>query len=432
MEEVKTSYVDAAASEITSEDAPNITRDEPGRITLTWPKYELIVDATRFTNKGQAELMVWWDNADHQVLLAQDKVDLLSSSGKQALIRQLKHANGALEYAPWDWIIRCVTYKVLDSSRRGDPPKEVWPVEGSTLEAEYLVEPILYENHPTVIFGDYATLKSTVALAIAYVTQLPYKGNGLGLIPRKDHSTPTLYLDLEGDEITFTKRWSALSKGFPVAPQMPILYRRMDGKVADSIDTIQEIVNENKIKFVIIDSLGPAVRGNLNDSEPAIEYNQALRKLGITSLTLAHNAKDPLTKQRSIFGSVYFSNLARSIWQCKIEGERDPGDNQAIISLKQEKASFSKPYGILGYQFTFSDSAIKIARVGLEDTKLSGELPLSWQVKHLLKDGALQATKIAEMLDRDVNSIRVTLTRMAKNQQVINLSDHSWELPTKG
>lgn len=426
---------DASASEITGNDLPTITKDEPGHITLTWPNEQIIVDVQHFTDKGQAELTIWWDNPDYKMLVAQDRIDLLSPSSKRALISQLNKANNALQWIHWDWIVRCVTWKVMDSIRKGPPVEEVWPVEGSILAPEYLVQPLLYLNHPSVIFGDYGSLKSTVALLIAFIAQLPYQDNGLGLIT-KDNPANTLYLDLEGDTTMFTKRWSAISKGFDIEaksnkralPTMPVLYRRMDGKFADSIDTIQQIVVENKIRFIIVDSLGPAVKGNLNDPEPAIEYNQALRRLGITSLTLAHNSKDPLTKQRSIFGSVFFSNLARSIWQCKIEGERQPGDTEVIVSLKQIKASYSQPYGTLGYSFKFSDDTIAVKKTDLADTNLSGELPLTWQIKNLLKGGALAATEIAGLTDRPINTVRVTLSRMRAKKEICNLPDQKWGL----
>jgi hypothetical protein len=418
---------DAAASEITENDMPRITRDEPGHITFIWPNDQIIVDAQRFTDKGQAEITIWWDNPTQRLIVAQDRIDLLSPSSKRTFIGQLKNANNALQYIHWDWIVRCITWKVMDSIRKGPPVEEIWPVEGSILAPEYLVQPLLYLNHPTVIFGDYGSLKSTVALLIAFIAQLPYQNNGLGLIT-KDNPANTLYLDLEGDSPMFTKRWSALSRGFKIEAQMPILYRRMDAKVADSIDTIQQIVVENKIRFIIIDSLGPAVKGNLNEPEPAMDYNQALRKLGITSLTLAHNSKDPLTKQRSIFGSVFFSNLARSIWQCKVEGERQPDDDQAIISLKQIKASFSQLYGTLGYTFKFTDNSITVGKTDLKDTALAGELPLTWQIKNLLKGGAMQASEIADLTDKPINTIRVTLSRMKAKKEIHSLPDQKWGL----
>jgi hypothetical protein len=418
---------DASASEITGNDLPTITKDEPGHIVLTWPNEQIIVDAQRFTDKGQAELTIWWDNPDYRMLVAQDRIDLLSPSSKRTFISQLKTANNALQWIHWDWIVRCITWKVMESIRKGTPVEEIWPAEGSILAPEYLVQPLLYLNHPTVIFGDYGSLKSTVALLIAFIAQLPYQANGLGLIT-KDNSANTLYLDLEGDSPMFTKRWTAISKGFNIGPQMPVLYRRMDNKVADSVDIIQQIVTEHKIRFIIIDSLGPAVKGNLNDPEPAIEYNQALRKLGVTSLTLAHNSKDPLTKQRSIFGSVFFSNLARSIWQCKVEGERQPDDNHAIISLKHIKASFSQLYGTLGYKFKFTDDTIAVSKTDLADTNLSGELPLTWQIKNLLKGGALQASEIADLTDRPINTVRVTLSRMKAKKEICNLPDQRWGL----
>lgn len=416
-------------AELTGNIPATITRDEPNYITFTWPNDHLIVDATRFNDQGEAELFIWHDveGLGHPELLIQTKVNLLSPSARKTLISQLRYSNDIFRYVHWDWVLTSVTYKVTQKARQGDPLQEIWPIEGSILVPEYLVEPLLYQDHPTVIFGDYGSLKSTVALLVAYVAQLPYGHNGLGLIPKEEASN-TLYLDFEGDNIMFMKRWTAISKGIGIEAKMPILYKRMNSTLAESVDTVEQMVVDNKVKFIIIDSLGPAVKGNLNDPDPAIQYNEALRKLAVTSLTLAHNAKDPLTKQRTIFGSVFFTNLARSIWQCKIEGERQPDDNEAIISLKQVKASFSNLYGTLGYRFKFTDTAITVHKTELGDTGLSGELPLSWQIKNALKGGALTAKELADLMERPINTIYVTLKRMVSRNEVYKLPNQKWGL----
>ena len=215
---------------------------------------------------------------------------------------------------PWTDVLTYITGKTMEIARRGEPAEEIWPSEDDNLTPSYLLEPILYLNHPAVIFGDYGSLKSLFSLATAYVVQLPYYDNNLGLITAKE-STRCLYLDYEDDPSSFRRRWSALERGLGQGA-MPILYRRMTATLVDSVDQLRRIKDDKDIRLLIVDSLGPAARGNLNDPEPAIKYHAALRQLGITSLTLAHNSKDPLTKKRTIFGSMFFTAASRSVWEC--------------------------------------------------------------------------------------------------------------------
>jgi len=407
---------------------PTLPIDEKDNITFRWTGYELIVDADHFSGDGQdgqAELSFWHDNADYKLLLLQTKANLLSSSNTASLIRRLQNCNDGLRYLPWDWILTCVTYKVIKNVRQGEPVETIWPDEDNNLKPAYLLEPILYLNHPTVIFGDYGSLKSLFAVMIGYTVQLPYPDNNLGLITAKE-STHCLYLDYEDDPSSFKKRWGAIQRGFGVEAPMPILYRRMTSTLADSVESLQQIKKDKDIKLLIVDSLGPAARGNLNDPEPAIRYHEGLRKLGITSLTLAHNSKDPLTRKRTIFGSVFFTNLARSVWECK--AEQEAGEDEAVIGLKHQKANLSRLHSPLGYKFTFTDNSITVVKADLIDTGLSRELPLSAQIKNLLRNGAMPIKEIAKALNANEASIRTAIHRLAKKNQSIKVGE-SWGLP---
>jgi hypothetical protein len=324
---------------------------------------------------------------------------------------------------PWFDVLTYLTGKTLEIARRGEPAEEIWPAEDDTLEAEYLLKPLLYLNHPAVIFGDYGSLKSLFSLATAYVVQLPYYDNNLGLITAKK-SSRCLFLDYEDDPSSFRRRWSAMERGFGKGA-MPILYRRMTTALADSVDQLQVLTHDKNIGLLIVDSLGPAARGNLNDPEPAIKYHAALRQLKVTSLTLAHTSKDQFTKKRTIFGSVFFTNLARSVWSCK--AEQETGEDEAIISLRHTKANLSKLHPPLGFRFTFTDNMINIAKTDLRDTGLSGELPLSFQIKDSLRGGAKTVKEIAKVLEANEATTRTAINRMVKKGQLIKVGD-SWGL----
>jgi hypothetical protein len=415
------------ADDVVDRPLPTLPVDERNKVSFRWREYELLVDADHLGASGQAELTFWRDSAEYRrLLLPPTMVNLISASARASLIKQLQDSDDSLRSVPWQWIVTCITYKVLKNIRQGEPVEEIWPSEDSGLTPTYLLEPILYLNHPTVIFGDYGSLKSLLALVVAYVAQLPYADNPLGLTTSKE-SAISLFCDYEDDSLSFRKRWAAIQRGFGIEAMMPILYRRMATPVADSIESLGEIKRSENIGLLIVDSLGPAVGGNLNDPEPALRYYEALRKLGVTSLTLAHNSKDPLTKKRTIFGSVFFTNLARSVWEAKVEQE--VGESEAIMVLKHHKANLSKLHPPLSYKFTFTDNAITITKADLRDTELSAELPLPWQIKNLLRRGSFTEDDIADQLNTSKATISRTLRRMKAKNQVLKLEDKTWALP---
>ena len=74
---------------------------------------------------------------------------------------------------------------------------------------------------------------------------------------------------------------------------------------------------------------------------------------------------------------------------------------------------------------------INIAKTDLRDTGLSGELPLSWQIKNLLKKGSFTVKEIAEQLESGADTIGRTLRRMRGRTQVKKLEDDTWGLCLK-
>ncbi len=391
-----------------------------GFINYAWPELGLRVMVERVTDEGFAELRFYSVNGQTESLLHTTRANLLATPTMNSLAKRLEKNS---QDVPWTDILTYITGKTLEIVRRGEPAVEVWPSD-KRLEPEYVLEPIVYLKHPSVIFGEKGTAKSLFALTQGYIVQLPFRDNMLGFITREE-STPTLYIDYEDDLSTFEARWSALERGFQCGA-MPIVYQRLASPLADNIELLQDRIAQYKIGFLIIDSLGLAAGGNLNEAEPAIRYHTALRKLGLPSLTVAHTSKDFALKRRTVFGSVYFTNLARSVWEVKADPE--PDVNELAISLRQTDANYSAKHEAIGLRFSFKNDAIKITRADLKDTGLSGELPLSIQIKALLRHDPLTVKDIAEALEKSEGTIKVTLIRMAKKGSIVKLPEHQWGL----
>ena len=412
-----------------------------GGIRLRWvySDIEFAVDITRITDKATAEVTFYSSepNSDREtLLLSTNRVDFLSTTHKSNLVKQLRsigHTEDFISFCDWERKVNDIALAVIQNCRKDIPAVEVRIETDISLSPEYAIKPILYSGLPNIIFGDYASLKSITAMTLAYIVQLPYKDNGLGISPGRDTSTCCLWLDYEGQRDSFKRQWSAIQRGFMPDSELEniILYKEMTVPLADAVATVRDEMVSNRIEMVIVDSLGPAAGGNLNDPEPAIRYHEALRLLGGTSLTLAHNSKDPNTDSKSVFGSVFFSNLARSIWQCK--AEKEPLENRATVSLKQIKASLSQLHATMGlcYDFDEDTNRITVTKTDLSDTSLAGDLPLSIRIRNLLRTGPMANKDIADALGARQESVKTTLNRLKSKGITVKIGD-TWGLLENG
>jgi len=114
------------------------------------------------------------------------------------------------------------------------------------------------------------------------------------------------------------------------------------------------------------------------------------------------------------------------VWECK--AEQEIGEDEAIISLKHSKGNLSKLQPPLGYRFKFTSNSITVAKADLGDTSLSGDLPLSWHIKNVLKQGSFSVKEIAEKVDKGADTVGRTLRRMKDKKQVVKLEGDTWGL----
>lgn len=387
-----------------------------------WEPEGLLVRLDRYNDEGKAEITVRHKNGEKMALWHQASTNLMSTTTKNSLKKTLEARSGDID---WDFVLTYITGKTLQIARQGEPVMELFPTDADSLEVEYLCYPVLYKNHPTVMFAEGDSGKSITALVISYIVQLPLFDNGLGLVPRKE-STKVLYLDWEDDHTSFIKRWGGINRGFGDMV-MPILYRHMQGPLCDHVEFLKRYIDDNEIGLIICDSLGTASGGNLNDPEPAIKYNAALRALGVTSLTIAHTSKG-LDKNKTIYGSVYFRNLARSVFQC--DAEHDVSGDGITIGLKHDKANLSRRCNAFGLHYQWEGEKILVSPASLDETSLSDNLPAPVRIEKLLAYKPLSVKEIAEELDIPEGTARKTCERMVKRGILIKMGNQ-WGLLTK-
>ena len=346
--------------------------------------------------------------------------------------RLVKKLTGSYEHlANWESVFQQLCFYVLDYERRGEPVINLQTTD-EVAKPVYLLYPLLVRSLPTTLFGEPGSLKSTLALILAATLLLPWTGNPLDLSP-PSHPTLVLYLDWETDQETVRYQLTRLQRGMDLG-YLSLNYRRCYLPVAQDIQQIRQHIVDTAAQVVIIDSLGLACGGELNEAGTALSFFAALRQLNTTSLILAHSAKNIEKHSRhSIYGSVFFEAQARNIWE--IQKLQEAGENEVDISLFHRKPPpFSKLHPPLGFKLRF-DEAQDAMTVESEDPRTIDQflerMSAQQRILAALKTGHRTPAELAEDLSLKTNTVRSALMRLKLRAQVVKVADAYGLLETR-
>lgn len=255
-------------------------------------------------------------------------------------------------------------YQRLESALlEGDPAEPIAP-DAETLEMPYLVYPLLPLDMPTIFYGPGGVGKGWLALLIAKAVMTGQRPRGLNI--RIEETGPVLYLDWESCRADLHARWTRVARN--ESNDVQLLYRKCSGPLAHDLEYIQGVILECDPVLVIIDSAALASGADLNSVESATELFRAVRELRRTVLLIAHSPKHA----NSVYGSVYFTNLARMVWE--VRSEPKERENELVIGLACRKSNVGplhKPFGLL---LRFTDEGLETAPADLQATSSLGEL----------------------------------------------------------
>lgn len=270
----------------------------------------------------------------------------------------------------------------------------------------YLIWPLCPLDETTILYGPAGTMKSTLALALGVSAATA------AIIPGMDapeRTVSVLYLDWESHEIEHAERLLWLTRGFNLPAMPSIYYRQMHRGIADEAAQVKTIRARLNAEYVIYDSLGGACNGNLNDPDVAIRAMNAMRSIGGTRTAIAHMSGEGIksdSSQSKPFGSVFFFNYARSLWEVR-SGEQDEGeDGKRTMALFHRKANrgrlFRKPLG-LTIHWGEEDRMIILSRGDwASDEIVAKHAPLSLRILEALKSGGKTNKELAELFGEGV------------------------------
>src|SRR3990167_4315294 len=129
-----------------------VVSTESGAIVFVWATWALQVGLTRFRDGGRGptcELMASIKQQDKIKTLTSATISLSSLSAREGLSKRLKKL---YETPDWDTVIETVCVKGLQEFRRCEPLLYLNGEETHTVES-FVLNPLLYERHPTLLYG---------------------------------------------------------------------------------------------------------------------------------------------------------------------------------------------------------------------------------------------------------------------------------------
>jgi len=376
---------------------------------LTWEgdsgivvRMERLYEDSRYAVTGEVTVRA------HDTHIHQARMNLTSTRSRAEVANA---CSKRVEGDSYDWtaIIEAASVRVLGRYRQGDAA-----IDLATAVTEpgdrMLIDPVLPKGHPTTIYGLGGLGKSLYALYLSVLVASGASTDRLIAAPGN-----VLYLDWEADRQETLRRYHEICTGLDIDPP-PLTYRFCYRALSDEIETIQRLVTDHEADLVIIDSAGPACGGKPELAENSIQFFTALRSLHATSLIVAH-ADKATGGQRGPFGSVFWTNLSRSVWQVK--KAQKMGADELDFSIWHRKTNLGKLNRPIAYRIAFAEGVTTFNDIRVKDSEeLSKDLPLPERIANLLAKGPLQASEIAEELDASAHTVSVTLSRK-KNMFVL-------------
>ena len=313
----------------------------------------------------------------------------------------------------WKDLLTYVAAKTMESARAGEPMVKVGGKPPATGK-EWTIFPIVEKNQPTTIYGPGASAKSLMAAYCVCLVQFNVAGV-YNWFPGERGNC--LYLDWEGSEDDYRRRVWALKQGMGVDTADETFYRPMAQPLVNDIYAVQQLVFENKIAFVVVDSQMAASGLTLDQAGAGTQYYNALRSLKCTTLTIDHENrtdwKAPAGDSVGPYGTVVKYNRARSIFQ--IRKSQNPGDTFMEISLvhrKHNEGKLMKPFGL---RFNFEGDPLDMVTVTTCDLSqnetLAINLTLAERLKNVLRRGPLSVKELNENTGIAEDRIRPELHR---------------------
>ena len=385
----------------------------------------VVIELHHLSDSGKAEIWTWHLNATGNTLIDLSELNLLAPRSRDEFCKRLKARTPGIKDFDWSMAFDYIVPMALQAKRKGEPVIELGLPDKDIVKPSWDAFPLVVSGMPNILFGDRGSLKSKLGLVLALIMILPWDDNTLGIIAPKKHLN-VMKLDYEGTQDADEYEWRRLLRGLDYEGGIQLKYRACRRPLADDIEAISDHADAIKADVIIVDSLGAAIGGDLNLTEPALQFNTAIRQLNRTTLITAHTAKNQLGK-RSVFGSVFYENLARNIWEVtKSEDEASEATIQHIALNQTKSPPFAPHHKPIAFQFDFDQESERtiVSKYNPDDIdNFVKNLSTNQLILNCLKEGMKTDKAISDEMGKPLQHIRVGLARLKAKKKIVKIGD---------
>jgi hypothetical protein len=289
---------------------------------------------------------------------------------------------------------------------------------------EFIVPDLIPRHHPTTLYGWGGTAKSLIAALLSMSV-----AGGREQFFDRDIAVhgPVLYLDFELDADEQHRRAVQLATGMKMKIPEGFLYVSTLGvRTHEAIDFALSVCEEHAAVMVVLDSLGPAMVGDMAAAKDVIEFHNCyiapFKAVGVTPLLVDHQARQQAGEgyqSKGAFGSAYKEHLSRSLIQVEA-GDRSAELGVLNVRLRHKKTNFGALTDPFDVSLSFSDEMIVASTRDLTPADLAQETTLNAEdrVVAALEDGAAYPDEIAEATGLARSTVKNKINALKKVRRV--------------
>ncbi len=289
---------------------------------------------------------------------------------------------------------------------------------------EFIVDGLIPRHHPTTLFGWGGTAKSLIAVLLAMSVaggREKFFGHDIAV-----HG-PVMYIDFELDADEQHRRVMQLAAGMNMEVPEGLLYvSTLGARTHEAVDFALSTCEEHKAVLAVLDSLGPAMVGDMAAAKDVIGFHNCyiapFKAAGATPLLVDHQARQQAGEgyqSKGAFGSAYKEHLSRSLIQVEA-GDRSAEQGTLNVRLRHKKANFGALVDPFDVTLEFSSEEISASVRDLTPTDRAQEATLNSidRVAAALEDGAAYPDELVETTGLTRGTIKNAITTLKKARRV--------------
>lgn len=289
---------------------------------------------------------------------------------------------------------------------------------------EFVIPDLIPRHHPTTLYGWGGTAKSLIAVLLAMSV-----AGGRKKFFDRDVAVhgPALYLDFELDADEQHRRVTQLAAGLGIEVPEDLLYVSALGvRTHEAITFALEVCEEHQVVLAVLDSLGPAMVGDMAAAKDVIEFHNCyiapFRNAGVTPLLIDHQARQQSGEgyqSKGAFGSAYKEHLSRSLIQVEA-GDRSAEQGTLNVRLRHKKTNFGALCDPFDVTLRFSAEEISASVVELTSADRAQEATLNARDRVLaaLEDGSAYPDDLVDSTGLARSTIKNEINKLKKAGQV--------------